>query len=284
MIHVHEEWHRTATDIVLQFPDCTKSTLHRESRILALDSATQFFKAFLRNRSIDLGPDMYDTFHEITARIAKMYYETTNEDFQANAMDILYYINNSDKYARLLENIQHPANQNIYLESKKVEKKVDDDESEQKSSQLSAKLMQLAYSQDMIEQKEREFEVLVLWVTNIDQRINNIMAYSAQKNQDSFNVKSFQNVSYGPIISSFMTLLDSKCLSKDLHITGLTLLRKIIEVENKELVTPAADWGGEDWENYQKIIQTKQDSLVDIGCIEFLCKHIQDIDDDEILE
>ena len=110
MIHVHEEWHRTATDIVLQFPDCTKSTLHRESRILALDSATQFFKAFLRNRSIDLGPDMYDTFHEITARIAKMYYETTNEDFQANAMDILYYINNSDKYARLLENIQHPAN------------------------------------------------------------------------------------------------------------------------------------------------------------------------------
>ena len=126
----------------------------------------------------------------------------------------------------------------------------------------------------MIEQKEREFEVLVLWVTNINQRINNIMAYTAQRNQDSFNVKSFQMVSYNPIISSFMTLLDSKCLSKDLHITGLTLLRKIVEVENKENTTPAADWGGEDWENYQKIIQAKQDSLVEIGCVEFLCKHI----------
>jgi hypothetical protein len=33
---------------------------------------------------------------------------------------------------------------------------------------LSAKLIQLAFSGDMIEQKEREFEVLVLWVTNID--------------------------------------------------------------------------------------------------------------------
>lgn len=81
-----------------------------------------------------------------------------------------------------------------------------------------------------------------------------------------------------------MSLLDSKCMSKDLHITGLTLLRKIIEVENKELVTPAADWSGEDWEDYQKIILAKQNSLVDIGCIDFLCKHIQEIDDDEILE
>ena len=55
-------------------------------------------------------------------------------------------------------------------------------------------------------------------------------------------------------------------------------------MENKELVTPAADWSGEDWENHQKIIQSKQNSLVDIGCIEFLCKHIQEIDDDDILE
>lgn len=81
-----------------------------------------------------------------------------------------------------------------------------------------------------------------------------------------------------------MSLLDSKCMNKDLHITGLTLLRKIIEVENKELVTPAADWSGEDWEDYQKIILAKQNSLVEIGCIDFLCKHIQEIDDDEILE
>jgi hypothetical protein len=36
-------------------------------------------------------------------------------------------------------------------------------------------------------------------------------------------------------------------MNKDLHITGLTLLRKIIEVENKALTSPAADWDGEDW-------------------------------------
>jgi hypothetical protein len=54
-----------------------------------------------------------------------------------------------------------------------------------------------------------------------------------------------------------MTLLDSKCLNKDLHITGLTLLRKIVEVENKEQVTPSADWDGEEWSAYAKVIEAK---------------------------
>lgn len=136
----------------------------------------------------------------------------------------------------------------------------------------------------MIEQKEREFESLVLWVTNIDLRINNIMSHQARKCGEDFKLESFANVSYNPIVSSFMTLLDSKCLTKELHITGLTLLRKIIEVENKELTSPSADWEGDDWSDYEQIITSKQNSLVSIGCIEFLCKHIQEIDDDEILE
>ena len=49
-----------------------------------------------------------------------MYYATSNENHKANAMDILCYINTSLTYARLLDNVQHPANQNIYLESKKM--------------------------------------------------------------------------------------------------------------------------------------------------------------------
>jgi hypothetical protein len=54
-----------------------------------------------------------------------------------------------------------------------------------------------------------------------------------------------------------MNLLDSKCLNKDLHIAGLTLLRKIVEVENREIVTPSADWTGDDWVKYQKLIEAK---------------------------
>lgn len=110
--------------------------------------------------------------------------------------------------------------------------------------------MQLAFSKDMLQRKEREFEQLVLWVTNIDNRINHIMKNQATDSSSVFNEVSFKNVSYNPIVTSFMTLLDSKCLSKDLHITGLTLIRKIVEVENHELVTPAADWSGDEWAQY----------------------------------
>lgn len=109
----------------------------------------------------------------------------------------------------------------------------------------------------MIEQKEREFEALVLWVTNIDLRINNIMEHQAKISGDDFNMNSFRNVRYNAIVSSFMSLLDSKCLSKDLHITGLTLLRKIIEVDNKEITSPSADWEDEEWSDYTEIINAK---------------------------
>lgn len=126
-----------------------------------------------------------------------MYYDTSSEDFKSNAMDILQFINSSEKYFRLLENVQHPANQNIYIESKKL-KTVNQagagegsEESGAKSSQLQSKLIQLAFNNEMVEQKEREFEVLVLWVTNIDQRINIIMQNVARINNAIYNPKSF---------------------------------------------------------------------------------------------
>ena len=46
----------------------------------------------------------------------------------------------------------------------------------------------------------------------------------------TIQIKSHECVSYIHIGTSFMTLLDSKYMSKDLHITYLTLLRKIVEV------------------------------------------------------
>ena len=44
-----------------------------------------------------------------------------------------------------------------------------------------------------------------------------------------------------------MTLIDSQKLSKDLHILGLTLLRKCIEIGNPETNTPSADWVREEF-------------------------------------
>ena len=67
-------------------------------------------------------------------------------------------------------------------------------------------------------------------------------------NSSDFNLEAFASVAFGPVVTSLLLLLDSNRLHKDLHVTGIKLLRKIVEVENKHLVTPAADWDTEDWD------------------------------------
>ena len=91
-------------------PDNTISSFNKEARIFALDAACEFFLSVLKNKKIELGLEILPIFHEITTKIAKMYYETQNETLKGNAMDVLVYINNSEKYSHLLENVQHPAN------------------------------------------------------------------------------------------------------------------------------------------------------------------------------
>jgi hypothetical protein len=42
-------------------------------------------------------------------------------------------------------------------------------------------------------------------------------------------------------------MLDKRELSKQLHLIGLQIIRKLIEVENKNFVTPSADWDTDDY-------------------------------------
>lgn len=127
--------------------------------------------------------------------------------------------------------------------------------------------------------KQREFEDLVHWVTNIDAKISETM-----KSKKGGQANGFQSVNYKSIMTALLGMMDAKVLTKDLQIAGLTLLRKIIEVENKDMVTPAADWDTSEWVQYKRIIKIKQDSLVDRGIIEFLCKQICSQEDPEIQE
>ena len=111
----------------------------------------------------------------------------------------------------------------------------------------------------MLEKKEKEFDGLCLWVLNIDARIKAITAYYAVKNHETdYTPVAYKNVTFSTIMNSLMQLLDSKQLKKELHLTGLVLLRKIIEVENQELVTPSADWQYADWSDLAAIIELKQ--------------------------
>jgi len=62
---------------------------------------------------------MNEYFLDMTLKIAKLYYQTENKSLKGYAMDVLSFINNSDRYSPLLDNVQHPANQNIYTNANK---------------------------------------------------------------------------------------------------------------------------------------------------------------------
>ena len=79
-------------------------------------------------------------------------------------------------------------------------------------------------------------------------------------------------------------MLDKRELSKQLHLIGLQIIRKLVEVENRNLLTPAADWDTDDYIEFKSQILAKQDALVVIGTVLFICKHIAALDDDELLE
>jgi hypothetical protein len=108
--YIHDYWYNTEDDYKLLMPDGTVSSFSKESKVFAMEPVCKFFLTLLKNKKIDLVIDVFPIFHEITTKIAKLYYETKSENLKANAMDVLVFINNSEKYSHLLENVQHPAN------------------------------------------------------------------------------------------------------------------------------------------------------------------------------
>ena len=86
---IYEEWHMIETDCKLILPDNSISSFSKEAKQCALDNICDFFISLLKNKKVDLGVDMFPTFYEITTKIAKLYYETKNETYKSNAMDVL---------------------------------------------------------------------------------------------------------------------------------------------------------------------------------------------------
>jgi hypothetical protein len=147
------------------------------------------------------------------------------------------------------------------------------------SSKLTQMLQQIQHSSDVKTMIELEFEELVLWITNIELRISDIVQTSNQ-----YTEESFENLTFAAIVSAILQMLDKRELSKQLHLIGLQIIRKLVEVENRNLLTPAADWDTDDYIEFKSQILAKQDALVEIGTVQFICKHIAELDDDELLE
>jgi len=97
------------------------------------------------------------------------------------------------------------------------------------------------------------------------------------------NHEQFGNLSFNTVLSAILRLLDARVLDKKLHLIGIKILRKTIEVENIHTTSAAAEWE-EGWESFRKTIKNKQKMIVQRGTIEFLCKHFSEETDEDIKE
>lgn len=103
----------------------------------------------------------------------------------------------------------------------------------------------MANNSIMQNRNEKEFEELVRWIVNINERMESM------KNGG----RGFENVSFKTVITAILRLLDARVLDRDLQIVGIKIIRKIIEIENENEITPAADW--EEYEEFMPKIEHK---------------------------
>jgi hypothetical protein len=89
-----------------------------------------------------------------------------------------------------------------------------------------------------------------------------------KRHTDSDNIKTY--------ISPLVNLLQSDDidLDKEIIIKGLHILRKVIEIENRENTTPAAEWDTEDWIDDANFIKIRQNILGDLNVVKLIHKII----------
>ena len=75
------------------------------------------------------------------------------------------------------------------------------------------------------------------------------------------------------IFKSLIKITDiDSVIDKDLRKTSLKILRKSIEMENKDFTTPAAYWDTDDWIKYEYQIKERQNMMTSLGMVKLFCR------------
>jgi hypothetical protein len=131
-----------------------------------------------------------------------------------------------------------------------------------KAYQLKAYMKSALLSDEVTNEIELEFQQLIISIMFI-----------RKKSEIGFNGKN--TLETKDILKSLIKLTDvTSEIDSDLRRTSLKILRKIIEMENKDLTTPAAEWDTDDWSKYEYQIQERQHMMTDLGMVKLICRVI----------
>jgi hypothetical protein len=91
----------------------------------------------------------------------------------------------------------------------------------------------------LIEEFEKEFEKLVIYITQIKSKTERVFA-------------GINTLEVHEVIKSLVSVSDiDSDIESSLRIICLKVIRKVIELQNQQFQTPASTWESEDWCNYR---------------------------------
>jgi hypothetical protein len=131
------------------------------------------------------------------------------------------------------------------------------------AQKLSAYLLSVSSSDQLLDDFEKEFENIVQYVINIK-----------NKTEKAFNGTNTLDVK--ELIHSLITVSDiDSDIEQNLRIICLKVMRKVIEMENKNSSNqPSSTWSAEDWSLFEHEVTQKQDMLIELGVIKLICNLI----------
>ena len=115
-------------------------------------------------------------------------------------------------------------------------------------------------SEEVRNEVELEFQELILSIMFIK-----------KKSEKGFNGSNTLDTT--EILKSLIRITDVQSeIDTDLRCISLKILRKIIEMENKDLTTPAAEWDTDDWAKYEFQVIERQNMMTSLGMIKLICR------------
>lgn len=211
----------------------------------------------------------------IAKAACELYYKIDEPiEYKKNVYDLLSYMYNSSTFLGYLDGLKHPASNStdeiIFTKQSKqvvLPKRVSMRRGtvmfrgveKTKASIFHQKLVSFSKNVNVKNLLEQEFEQMVVWFSDFNERSG----------------REFRNID--PVVSLFNILRpDNIDLSTELHVSGLKVIRKMIETANKESLEPASEWDNDDWSHCIAQVDAQQNYLVEKGAVEFLCKYISD--------
>lgn len=213
MINIIDNFNKESDkEVYVKYPYKRAATLRDESLAFLTDTIFMYFKYLMKRKDIQIDLDGEPIITVFTKQVVVFYYQTQDHSAKKKAYNIIGYMYSKANLSRFLDNLKHPMigmhpgaikEQETQMEKKKKSEStqvldtINLENSE--SSKLSSMLLQMQNSGEVKHMVEKEFEELVLWITNIELRVKDVVKASEQ-----YTEESFENLTFASIVSALL--------------------------------------------------------------------------------